>query len=228
MRAGDGLSVTSRTQMGSHALTLVEKLNGRGRGAHFHQFLYQVVRHAVKVRVEDDVVIDVDPCAGPLAQIERLGRQRFQRGLVNSHELRRPRAFSFAEWSLVDAVPQFADGLVQLLDGEELPVAQRRDDPTLGQLYARFDLGFVARLIGSCRNHAHAVVHGHLLVRRVEVGVVTAGFRYACLSVVGHDQLRHTLIELEGSHRCADPACQLLVTGGLGVGVGTGTQNRDK
>lgn len=37
---GDGVSVTSRAQMGSHALTLVEKLDGRGRGAHFHQFLH--------------------------------------------------------------------------------------------------------------------------------------------------------------------------------------------
>ena len=63
---GDGVSMTSRTQVGSHALTLVEKLDGRGRRTHFHQFLHQVVRHAVIVRVEHDVVVDVDPCAGPL------------------------------------------------------------------------------------------------------------------------------------------------------------------
>ena len=84
----DCVPMTPRTQMGSHALALVEKLDGRGRRAHFHQLLHQVVRHTVKVRVEHDVVVDVDPCAGPLAQIERLGGQRVQRGLIKSRELR--------------------------------------------------------------------------------------------------------------------------------------------
>ena len=78
---GDGVPVTSRTQMGSHALAVMEQLYSRGRRAHFHQFLHEVVRHAVKVRVEHDVVIDVDPCAGPLTQIERFGGQRGQPGL---------------------------------------------------------------------------------------------------------------------------------------------------
>ena len=40
---GDRVSVTSRTQMGSHALAVMEQLYGRGRRAHFHQFLHQVV-----------------------------------------------------------------------------------------------------------------------------------------------------------------------------------------
>ena len=107
-------------------------------------------------------------------------------------------------------------------------MAQRRDDPAFSQLYARFDLGLVARLVGSRRNHAHAVVHGHLLIRGVQVGIVAAGFRHAGLGVVGHHQLRNALIELESPHVCADPACQLLVAGGLGVGVGAGSQYRDE
>jgi hypothetical protein len=82
----DGVPVTSRTQVGSDALAFIEHLYCRGRRADFHQFLHQVVRHAVKVRVEYDVIVNVDPCAGPLAEIERLGRQRVQRGLVESQE----------------------------------------------------------------------------------------------------------------------------------------------
>ena len=65
---------------------------------------------------------------------KRLGRQRIQRRLVHCRELRCSRAFAFAERPLVDAVAQLADGLVQFLDREELSIAQRRDDPTLGQL----------------------------------------------------------------------------------------------
>ena len=80
--------MTTRTQMRSDTLALMEELDGGQRRAYFHQFLHQVVRHAVKVRVEDDVVIDVDPCAGSLAEIERFGRQRVQRGLIESRVLR--------------------------------------------------------------------------------------------------------------------------------------------
>ena len=107
-------------------------------------------------------------------------------------------------------------------------MAKRRDDPAFSQLYARFDLGLVTRLVGPRRNHAHAVVHGHLLIRGVQVRIVAARFGHAGLGVIRDDQLRNTLIELECPHMCADPACQLLVAGGLGVGVGAGSQNGDE
>ena len=115
---GDGyrVSMTARTQMRSYSLAFMEKLDGCGRRAHFHQFLHQIVRHAVVVGVEGDVVINVDPRARPLAEIEPLGRQRIQRGLVESGELRRTRAFSFAERPLVNAVAQLADRMVQFFD----------------------------------------------------------------------------------------------------------------
>ena len=87
---GDGVPMTTRTQVRRHALALVEKLDGRGRRAYFHQLLHQVVRNAVVVGVEDDVVINVDPCAGPLAEIERLGGQRIQRGLIESQRTAMP------------------------------------------------------------------------------------------------------------------------------------------
>ena len=60
---GCGVPMTTRTQMGSYSLALMEKLDGGGRRAHLHQFLHQVVRHAVVVGVENDVVVNVDSCA---------------------------------------------------------------------------------------------------------------------------------------------------------------------
>jgi hypothetical protein len=56
---GDRMPMTTRTRMRSHALTFIEKLNGRRCRAHFHQLVHQVVGNAVVVRVEGDVVIDV-------------------------------------------------------------------------------------------------------------------------------------------------------------------------
>jgi len=113
---GYGVPVPARTQMRSYALALMEKLDGGRRRAYFHQFLHQVVRHAVVVGVESDVVINVDPCARPLAEIEPLGRQTVQRGLVEIRELRRPRALSFTERPPVYAVAQLANGFVQFPD----------------------------------------------------------------------------------------------------------------
>lgn len=119
-------------------------------------------------------------------------------GLVESRELRCPRAFAFTKGPLVDAVAQLADGWVQFLYREELPMPKRRDDPAFGQLYARFDLGLFTRLVGPRRNHAHALVHGHLLIRGVQVGIVAARFGHAGLGVIWDHQLRKTWIELEG------------------------------
>src|SRR5690242_16954568 len=55
-------------------------------------------------------------CTGPLAEIGLLGGQRIQRGLVESRELRVPRALAFAKGPLVDAVAQIEAGLVQFFD----------------------------------------------------------------------------------------------------------------
>ena len=82
-----GVPMTTRTQMRSYSLALMEKLDGGRRRAHFHQLLHQVVRHAVVVSIENDVVINVDPSARPLAEIEPLDRQRIQHWFVENREL---------------------------------------------------------------------------------------------------------------------------------------------
>src|SRR3984957_12051970 len=70
------VSMATRTQMRSYALTFIKDLDGRRCRTHFHQVVHQVVRHAVVVRIKSDVVIDVHSGAGPLAEIKRLGRKR--------------------------------------------------------------------------------------------------------------------------------------------------------
>ena len=68
-------------------------------------------------------------------------------------------------------------------------------------------------------------MHGHLLVGRIQIGVVAPGFGHAGLGVVRHHQFWHAVIELEGPHVSAYPTCQLLVGSGFGVGVGTGSEH---
>ena len=49
-------------------------------------------------------------------------------------------AFAFLEGALVELLQQFANGLVQFAEREELAMPQRGDDPTLGDLHARLRL----------------------------------------------------------------------------------------
>jgi hypothetical protein len=71
-------------------------------------------------------------------------------------------------------------------------------------------------------------MHGHLLIRGIQVGIIAAGFRHAGLGVVGHYKFRHTLVELKGSHVRADPVRQLLIAGSLSIGVGAGSKYSDE
>src|SRR5215468_3118025 len=157
----------------------MEDLDGRWRRAHLHQLVHQVVRNAVVVRVKGDVIVNVHSGTGPFAQVEPLGWERTQCGLVYRRELGRSGPLALAEWPLVDPVAQFPDSLVQLLNREEPPMPQRGDDPALGQLHTRFDLRLVTRLVWPRRNHSDAVMYGHLLIGRIQVGIVATGFDHA-------------------------------------------------
>ena len=77
------------------------------------------------------------------------------------------------------------DAGIELGKAVEDAIAQPTQHPALDDADAGFDLGLVARLVGARGNYTHTVVHGHLLVRRVQVGIVAAGFRDSGLGVVG-------------------------------------------
>src|SRR5579863_9446471 len=94
---GDGLSTAAAAQVGRHARAFVQDLDHGGRGADLYQLVHQVVGHAVEVRVEGNVVVDVDTSARPLAQVERLGGQGLQGGPVDGFPYTCPSAVPFAE-----------------------------------------------------------------------------------------------------------------------------------
>ena len=79
--------------------------------------------------------------ARPFAQVEAFRRERTHRRLVHCRKRRRSGALALTERSPIDAVAKLPDRLVQLFNREELPVPQRRNDPTLDQLHTRLDFG---------------------------------------------------------------------------------------
>ena len=108
-----GVPVAARTQMRSHTLALVENLDRGRRRAHFHQFLHQVVRHAVVVGVENDVVVDVDPGADHWLRSNRSAGRGFSAGLSRAAncDAREPSRLRNGRWLMRSQ--QLADRLVQ-------------------------------------------------------------------------------------------------------------------
>src|SRR5260370_31440297 len=102
------------TNVRGYPQSLVKDLDGGRCRSNFHAFLHQRVGHAVEIGVEGDVVVDVDSGVGPLAHVERLGRQRSQSGAFNRCEYTGTRAFPLPEWSLVHPLQPSPDPLVPL------------------------------------------------------------------------------------------------------------------
>jgi hypothetical protein len=71
-----------RSHVRSHALALMENLDGGGRGPHVYDLPCQLIRHTVEAAVELDVIVDVDRSLRPLGEIKVLSGQRPQRRLI--------------------------------------------------------------------------------------------------------------------------------------------------
>ena len=105
---------------------------------------------------------------------------------------------------------------------------QRRHDPTLYDLHAGFNLGFIAGLIRPRGQHAHAVVHGQFVIRAVQIRLVAAGPIHSRAGIIRDDQFGNTAEEFEGTNVGADPVLQFLARGGFGVSVVAGPQDSDE
>src|SRR5215469_18910875 len=100
-------------------------------------------------------------------------------------------------------------------------MTQSCDDPALADLHSDLDLGLVPRAIRTRRHHSHAVVHGHLLVRWVEIRIIAAGTAYTSSRVIGNQQSRRPAEIFKGVDVAAEPGRQLLISCGFGIGIRT-------
>src|SRR6266850_81655 len=111
------------TEVRGYPLSLVKDLDGGWCRSNFHAFLHQRVGHAVEVGVQGDVVVDVDSGVGPLAHVERLGRQRSQSVAFDRGEHTGTRSLALPERSLVQPLEQFANRIVQIRQPKKRLVA---------------------------------------------------------------------------------------------------------
>src|SRR5439155_2114970 len=139
-------------------LAVIETFDRRGGHAHVDLLLHQAMRDTVVVAVDVDVVVDVDDRRLPLGVLVAGGRQRLHPRAVDGVEGALPRAGQFLERTLIEIDEQSTDSGVELFEREELAIAQPRQNPSLGQEYARLYGSFVTGFIGPRREDGRGVV----------------------------------------------------------------------
>jgi hypothetical protein len=105
---------------------------------------------------------------------------------------------------------------------------QRCDDPALRQQNARLDFRLISGLVRARGHDAYAIVHRHLLIRGVQVGIIAAGSCDARFGVIGNNERRHTAAKLKSVDVSLNPRFHLLIASRLGVRIGTGPQDSDE
>ena len=191
--------------MACHPLAFGEKFHRIRAHPHVQLLAHQLVRHAVVVAVDLDVIVDSHPRLLPLCIEKALRRQRAQHRPLQALEQRPTRARQLVERPLVQPHQKLADGLVQLGERKEAPMAQPCKDPPFHHLDTHLDLGLVAGPSHPRRHHRHPVVHRQVLVRRVQLRLVPARPADSRLQVVRHHHLRQASREFKRPHVRLDP-----------------------
>ena len=210
------------------ALAAVENLDCCRGDPRLDLLADQLVRHAVVMLGELDVVIEVDATALPLGVFVGKGWQRHERRLVQRFEERPPAHAPTAHRAVVDLVEQGPDRRVEFGQREEAPVPQPRQNPAPDHLHPDLDFGLVPGLVGARRDDRGAVMPGQVGIGPIDHRLVKAGLGDAGLEIVA-DRLPGGAAEIrKGADMRGDPVRQLLAPHRLGVGEARRAQDGDK
>src|SRR5437867_8030218 len=130
-------------QMRRHPLATEEDLDGLLGNPRLYLLMHEVVRDAVVMLGDLDMIIKIDPAALPLGILVRLIRQGGQRRSIELFEQFAATTSPAAQRSIVQLDKKRVDRLIEGGKREEAAVAQARQNPSTDDLDPDFDLGFV-------------------------------------------------------------------------------------
>src|SRR5205085_4271406 len=107
-------------------------------------------------------------------------------------------------------------------------MTQAAEDVSLSKAYPGFDLGLVARLARTRRNHPNPVMGRHHAVAAIDLRIVERGFVNCALEIVRNRQPRHPAEKTEHLHMRADPVRQRLREGRLRIRVARSAKYADE
>jgi hypothetical protein len=111
--------------MGSDTLAAMEYFDSGCGVTGIELLTGELIRNAVVVPVNLNVIIDVGPDCFPFGHHVALGRQGLKSGSIDAFKQRSSRAFTFAERPLIQAFQQFLNRLIELGNSEELAMPER-------------------------------------------------------------------------------------------------------
>jgi hypothetical protein len=112
--------------------------------------------------------------------------------------------------AVVEVGNTFLDGAIELGEGEELPMANARQHPSLDDLNRDLDLGLVARLAHAGRQHDEAVVVGQVLIGSVDARLVARWLGHAGFQIVADYRFRYATERRERADVRSDPISEAL------------------
>ena len=164
---------------------LVEDLDRAVREARINCLAQQLEWHRVVMVTNLDVIVGRDRAALPLGIFVALARKPFQRRPVETGEEIVAALLELLHHLRVDLRYAVANGVVQLGQGEEAPVAQLAEHEARDDADGGLDFGFVARASNACRQHDEAVVIGEILICPVDARFVARRLGDAGFEIVG-------------------------------------------
>ena len=211
------------------AVTAVENVDHRRCRPAPHLVLRDAVGRRVTVLVDLHVIVAPEAATAPLAVLEALRRQRPQcRSIVALEELPAAHAAERLHRPKVQIVEQLTDPRVQRHQREMLLASQAREDPSLRDLHADFDLRLVARLARTRRHDRRPVVPRHVAVRPLDRRLVPARHHHPGLELIRHDHLRHAVEVREGALVRSDEVSDALRRCRLSIREVRGAEHRDE
>jgi hypothetical protein len=163
----------------------VEDLDGTLGDSHVDLLAEELVRDAVEVAEDLDVVVDVDSGLLPSREFVALLWKCTQERAFQRLEQGAPGAFQLLERPVVQKLQESANLSIQIRQAEERVLSEPRQDPALHQENTGFYFGLVARLSLPGGEHGGPVMDRELVIRGVEVGLVVAGVPNTSAKVVG-------------------------------------------
>ena len=88
----------------------MKDLHRRGREACLQLLTSELVRHAVQVTIDLDVIVDIDPNGFPLRELIAFRRQRLQRWAIDLGKQTGATSFALAKTSMIELLEKFGNG----------------------------------------------------------------------------------------------------------------------
>ena len=173
-------------QMRRHTLAAQENLDGLLGDPSLDLLTHEVMRDAVVMFGNLDMIIEVDPTALPLGILVGLVRQRRERRTIELVEQFAPTSPPATQRSIVQIDKKTVDRLVEGGEREEAAVPQARQNPSTDNLDPHFDFSFIPRAIRPRWHNGSAVMAGEIGVGAVDHRLVEARPGDASLEIVAH------------------------------------------